>query len=98
MESTLEFSIPYSSSSSASRLCRLHQSSKGGALPPGAHAKGKRKISPSVDSPASLGIQLSPRFDMRPAARPRYLLPRLFISAFQLFSISAFQLLPQACP
>ena len=62
-----------------------------------AHAKGTRKISPSVDSLALLGIQLSPRFDRRPTARPPYLSPLLFssqhlsISAFQHFSISAFQ-------
>jgi len=38
---------------------------KGSALPPGAHAKGSRKISPRINSPALLGIQLSHRFDMR---------------------------------
>jgi hypothetical protein len=46
---------------------------KGGALPPGAHAKGARKERPSSDFPATLGIQLSRPFVMRPAARPRYL-------------------------
>jgi hypothetical protein len=46
---------------------------KGGALPPGAHAKGARKERPSSDIPATLGIQLSRPFVMRPAARPRYL-------------------------
>jgi hypothetical protein len=45
---------------------------KGGALPPGAHAKGTRKPSPSTGRQSILGIQLSPSFGMRPTARPRY--------------------------
>ena len=61
-----------------------------------AHAKGTRKISPSMDSPALLGTQLSPRFVMRPAAWPLYLLPLVFTS--QIFRISAFQLLPKILP
>ena len=57
-----------------------------------AQAKGTRKISPRVACPAILGIQLSHRFDMRPAAWPPYLPSLLFsISVFQYFSISAFQ-------
>jgi len=56
-----------------------------------AQAKGTRKISPRVACPAILGIQLSHRFDMRPAAWPPYLPSLLFsISVFQHFSISAF--------
>jgi hypothetical protein len=39
----------------------------GGALPPGAHANGMRKFSPSRTHPASHGIQLSPSIVMRPA-------------------------------
>jgi len=39
---------------------------QGSALPPGTHAIGTRKGSPSVDRPALIGIQLSPPFDMRP--------------------------------
>jgi hypothetical protein len=61
-------------------------------LPPGAPAKGTRKDSESVDRPPPLAIQLSPRFVMRPAARPPYLPSLLFpFSAFQRFSVSAFQ-------
>jgi hypothetical protein len=64
---------------------------KGSALPPGAQAKGLRKVNPSAARPALLGIQLSPRFDMRPAARPRYLpFPLFSFSPFQRFSVSDF--------
>ncbi|MEX1116867.1 MAG: hypothetical protein WEB53_16590, partial [Akkermansiaceae bacterium] len=79
--STFDFSIPYSSSSSASRFHAAGM--KGSVLPPGVQAKGLRKVSPSAARPALLGIQLSPRFDMRPAARPRYL--PFFSSPFQHF-------------
>ena len=46
--------------------------------PKAAHAKGTRKNSPSAVRPALLGTQLSPHFDMRPAARPCYLPSLLF--------------------
>ena len=78
---------------SFSGCCKITSlSAKGSALPPEAHAKGTRKTSPSAARPALLraallGIQLSPRFDMRPAVGPRYLPSLLFLfSAFQLFS------------
>ena len=46
---------------------------KGGALPPGAHAKGMGTYWPRTDSPAYPGIKRSSLFVMRPASRPRYL-------------------------